>query len=60
MRTKRRDHAEIFSSIGVVEQFLDSYPRASDQKVREWCRANRGHVARVCIGGTTTLIKLTA
>ena len=60
MKTKRTDHAEIFGSIGMVEQFLDSYPFASDERVRSWCRANRGHVARVCIGGTDTLKKLTA
>lgn len=60
MKTKRHDHAEIFGSIAMVEGFLNSYPVASDERVRQWCRANRGHVARVCIGGTTTLNKLTA
>ena len=60
MKTKRTDHAEIFGSIGMVQQFLYRYPFASDERVREWCKANRGHVARVCIGGTKTLRKLTA
>lgn len=60
MKTKRHDHAEIFGSISMVEQFLRSYPSATDNRVREWCRANRGHVARVCVGGTGTLLKLTA
>jgi hypothetical protein len=59
MKTKRTDHAEIFGSIGMVQQFLYRYPFASDERVREWCRENRGHVARVCIGGTKTLRKLT-
>jgi hypothetical protein len=59
MKTKRTDHAEIFGSIGMVGSFLASYPVASDERVREWCRINRGHVARVCIGGTDTLQKLT-
>lgn len=60
MKTKRRDHAEIFGSLDFVESFLNSYPHASDERVREWCRANRGHVDRVCIGGTRTLQKLTS
>jgi len=60
MKTKRTDHAEIFGSIGMVQQFLYRYPFASDERVREWCRENRGHVARVCIAGTKTLRKLTA
>lgn len=60
MKTKRRDHAEIFGSLGIVEGFLNSYPAASDERVREWCRKNIGHVSRVCIGGTRTLQKLTA
>lgn len=60
MKTKRTDHAEIFGSIGMVRGFLGSYPVASDERVMNWCRENRGHVARVCIGGTDTLQKLTA
>ena len=60
MKTKRTDHAEIFGSIGMIGSFLASYPMATDERVRDWCRENRGHVARVCIGGTDTLQKLTA
>lgn len=60
MKTKRHDHAEIFGSIGMVERFLSSYPCASNSRVRDWCLRNIGHVSRVCIGGTTTLKKLTA
>lgn len=59
MKTKRKDHAEIMGSIGMVQRFLRSYPAASDERVREWCRKNLGHVSRVCIGGTGTLRKLT-
>lgn len=59
MKTKRTDHAEIFGSIGMVRSFIASYPVATDERVRNWCRENRGHVARACIGGTKTLQKLT-
>lgn len=45
-RSYRKDHDRVNAALGRAEVFLHSYPYASDERVREWCRAN---LADVCI-----------
>lgn len=45
-RSHRKDHDRVRAAMGRAQRFLDGYPYASDEWVREWCRAN---LEDVCI-----------
>lgn len=44
--SKRKDVADVRNSMGAAQAFLDNYPAASDDRVKEWCRKNWIHVGR--------------
>lgn len=49
-KSKRKDQDMVRAAIGSIETFLNSYPYATDERVRDWCRANVGKVSIVVIG----------
>lgn len=49
--SRRKDHDATRISVEVCEQFVRSYPGASDALVRNWFKDNSEHVIRVVIGG---------
>jgi hypothetical protein len=51
-KSKRKDQDMVRAAMGSIKTFLNSYPYASDERVREWCRANVGKVSIVVIGST--------
>ncbi len=46
-RCKRKDFDAISVSMRNAQGFLNSYPVATNQRVREWCLAHREDVARI-------------
>jgi hypothetical protein len=48
--SKRKDHGDVSRALMRCEQFVASYPGASDALVRDWCRNNAEHVYRVVLG----------
>lgn len=49
--SRRKDHDAMNAALMACEQFVRSYPGASDALVRNWCRDNSSHVVRVVLGG---------
>lgn len=43
-RSRRKDTAALNAAIGRAQQFVRSYPFASDERVRAWCLAHRDDV----------------
>lgn len=54
--SRRQDHEAVRKAIMRCEQFLMSYPSASDALVQNWCQENRGAVACVVLGGRTGVL----
>lgn len=48
--SRRKDIGALWASIGRAERFLESYPFASDERVREWCLAHMDDVCRIVPG----------
>ena len=46
-RYHRPDETALKAAMGRAQVFLDCYPVASDEKVREWCHLNRLDVLAV-------------
>lgn len=46
-RCKRKDFDAIGVSMWNAQSFMNSYPVATNQRVREWCLAHREDVARI-------------
>ena len=46
-RCKRKDFDAISVSMRNAQSFLNSYPYATNERVREWCLAHREDVARI-------------
>lgn len=55
--SKRTDHDNMRSAIMRCEQFVMSYPNASDTLVVRWCRENSADVAYVVLGGRTGVLR---
>ena len=55
--SRRKDHDATRRAVMACEQFLASYPGASDALVRNWCRENAEHVYRVVLGGRSRVIQ---
>lgn len=49
-RSHRKDHDAIRAAIGRAEAFLRSYPMASDERVRDYCRAHTGDITMIVPG----------
>lgn len=47
---QRKDYDQIRVSMGKAQTFLISYPAATDQQVREWCRKHMDDVCRIVPG----------
>jgi hypothetical protein len=54
--SRRKDHDDVTRALMLCEQFLMSYPYASDALVRNWCRDHQNAVACVVLGGRTTIL----
>ena len=46
-RCKRKDFDAIGVSMWKAQSFLNSYPVATNERVREWCLSHRDDVARI-------------
>lgn len=55
-RSRRKDLDRLRAAIGRAEQFLASYPYASDEGVRTWCLAHRDDVAMIVPGNKPTML----
>lgn len=44
---RQKDFDAIRAAMGRAKVFLDGYPFATDQRVRDWCIAHREDVARI-------------
>lgn len=53
-RSQRKDIDALRASIAKAEQWLQHFPFASDESVREWCITNREHVSRIVPGNCPT------
>ena len=47
---RRTDYADIEQSIRRAQDFLYSYPVASDERVSKWCRDHHKDIGRIVIG----------
>lgn len=47
---KRKDYDQIRVSIGRAKTFLIGYPVATDEQVREWCKAHTEDLCRIVPG----------
>lgn len=54
--SRRSDHEATRTAVAICEQFVASYPGASDALVRSWCRENSAHVCRVVLGGRAGIL----
>ena len=55
--SRRKDHDAMRRAVAACEQFVASYPGASDALVRAWCRENSEHIVRVVIGSRVNVLK---
>ena len=54
--SRRKNHDDVSRALMLCEQFLMSYPGASDALVRNWCKDNQNAVACVVLGGRTAVL----
>jgi hypothetical protein len=45
--SKRKDHQDVRTALGRAWVFLNSYPCANDERVKEWARKNMEDVRRI-------------
>lgn len=55
--SKRKDHGDLTRALMRCEQFVASYPGASNALVRDWCKNNTEHVLRVVLAGRAKVLK---
>lgn len=55
--SRRNDHNDVTRALMECEQFVASYPNASDTLVRTWCNNNAEHVYRVVLGGRSKVLQ---
>ena len=55
--SRRKDHDATRRAVMACEQFVASYPGASDALVRNWCQENSDHVQRVVLGGRAKVMQ---
>jgi hypothetical protein len=55
--SRRPNHDDVTRALMACEQFVNSYPGASDALVRNWCRENSAHVMRVVLGGRDKVLQ---
>lgn len=48
----RTDWTFVRTSIALCEQFLINHPTATDERVREWCKAHHRYIWAVTTSGT--------
>ena len=55
-RSRRKDQNRLNAAIMKAEQFLSSYPVASDDRVREYCTRNIEDVSMIVPGNRPTVL----
>jgi hypothetical protein len=55
-RCHRKDLDALRAAIGRAWAFLNSYPVASDERVRTWCLAHQADIALIVPGNTPTVL----
>jgi hypothetical protein len=55
-RSRRKDLDLVRAAMGRAEAFLRSYPVASDERVREWCRSHIQDVTMIMPGNKPTAL----
>jgi len=55
--SRRTDHEATRRAVMICEQFVISYPGASDALVMSWCRENSQHVSRVILGNRVKILQ---
>lgn len=55
-RCQRKDHDQIRVSIGRAQVFLNGYPFATDQQVRDWCKGHVEDLTRIVPGNSPKLL----
>lgn len=55
-RSYRKDVDTLRAAIGRAEAFLNSYPMATDERVRDWCTGHLQDVTMVVPGNRPTML----
>lgn len=55
-RSYRKDVDTLRAAIGRAETFLNSYPSATDQRVRDWCTGHLRDVTMIVPGNKPTML----
>jgi hypothetical protein len=55
-RCHRKDLITLRAAMGRVEVFLNSYPNANDERVRQYCLDHHHDIAMIVTGNTPTVL----